>query len=113
MEFLALLAILELFRLLPVPFVQLAELAKLVVGLEAERGGGKGDGGEGDPFVAAQGGGLGFLADEGELCEGVLVLTGECQLERGEAWEGGCGSGGRTLSARVNEYTTWLVRCSW
>ena len=56
-------------------FVEAAVFAEFVVGGEAEGGGGEGDVAEGGPEVFPQSRGDGFLADEGELVEGVFVLS--------------------------------------
>lgn len=54
--------------------MQAAVFAEVVVGGEAEGGGGEGDVAEGCPEVFAEAGGDGLFADEGELGEGVFVL---------------------------------------
>lgn len=55
-------------------FVEAAVFAEVVVGGEAEGGGGKGDVAEGCPEVFSEVRGDGLFADEGELVEGVFVL---------------------------------------
>ena len=58
--------------------MQAAVFAEVVVGGEAEGGGGEGDVAEGCPEVFSEAGGDGFFADEGELVEGVFVLWRYC-----------------------------------
>ena len=48
-----------------------------MVCLQALQWDGEGDGGEGLPEVFAEGGRDGFLAEEGELADGILVLGEE------------------------------------
>jgi hypothetical protein len=54
--------------------VKTAELTEELVGSETERRLGEGNGGERSPVVFAEGAGNGFLADEGELLDRVVVL---------------------------------------
>ena len=51
-----------------------AEFSKAAVGKEASLGSEEGEGTERGPEIAAESGGDGFLAKEGELFEGSVVL---------------------------------------
>ena len=67
-------------------FVQAAVFAEVVVGGEAEGGGGEGDVAEGCPEVFSEAGWDGLFADEGELVEGVFVLLRDVLLDVWDLW---------------------------